>query len=120
MLCVQEFGASMAGGAAGTLASAPLNFVRNIQFATPAHETAPSTYQILADLMRECRSKQAPFSYVQERLRIGWGTARVAVGKSLRTICHTQSSTINSTFVVILRICMAFRTRLDCEGHCEI
>lgn len=80
---LKDFIASAAGGAAGTILSAPFNFVRNIQFGTPPNEHAASTTQILRDLLRDCKHESSPWNYLQDRLRIGWGTARVAVGMAV-------------------------------------
>lgn len=76
----KDFLASMAGGAAGTVFSAPLNFIRNIQYNTPHDQRPPGSWELLRDLFNAARLKDRPFDYVQERLRLGWGTARVAVG----------------------------------------
>jgi hypothetical protein len=84
--------------------SAPLNFVRVRQYATHPKHVAPTTVQALTILSHEAlqhrleREKALPgtrqpgtlatraraalhvVSYLQQRLRIGWGTARVAFG----------------------------------------
>eukprot|EP00051_Salpingoeca_urceolata_P011651 m.144681 g.144681 ORF g.144681 m.144681 type:complete len:310 (-) comp17201_c0_seq6:178-1107(-) len=63
-----------------TLFSAPLNYVRNIKYATPPQHRPPSIRQALVDLVRASQQKAHPALYLQERLRIGWGSARVATG----------------------------------------
>ena len=78
--------ANMAAAALATVVSGPFNYVRNVQFATPSHQTADGMGHVLHQLVRETRA-QGPtlrqLQFLQQRLRIGWGTARVAVGMSL-------------------------------------
>ena len=72
----------LAAGVA-TTASGPFNYVRNIKYSVPADMMPPSTEVILRDLYRElCKKKDllSKLSLLQDRLRIGWGTGRVAVG----------------------------------------
>ena len=78
-----DFVSSLVAGAVGTVASSPLNYVRNIKYGHPPDSQPPSSYQILKQLWTETKSKARPLSFVQERLRIGWGTARVAVGMAV-------------------------------------
>ena len=73
-------------GFIATMLSSPFNFVRNIQYATAKDEKKiPSMMTVMRALyydgMKE--SDGGVFKAVQYwmfRLRIGWGTARVAVG----------------------------------------
>ena len=80
-----------------TIISGPLNYVRNITYATPADMEPPSTYKILKDLRNEVMKEttfQARCSVFQDRLRLGWGTARVAVGmgfvNTIYELCKSQ------------------------------
>ena len=106
-----DFVSSLIAGALGTIASSPFNFVRNIKYGWPAKETPPTASVILSQLLQEAAKKgreegaHSSLSYLQERLRIGWGTARVAVGMAigyeiyelvkhaLDNTAHTRSST---------------------------
>ena len=66
-----------------TVMSGPFNYVRNIQFATRSHETAASTVVILRDLAQQAAAQHGSIEklrLLQNKLRIGWGTARVAMG----------------------------------------
>ena len=77
---------NVCAAALATVVSGPFNYVRNVQFATKSHETADGMWQILSHLLNETRA-QGPDAYarlrfLQQRLRIGWGTARVALGMS--------------------------------------
>ena len=84
-----DFVSSLLAGAFGTIVSSPFNFVRNIKYGWPASETPPPAYHILSDLVVECRQKAQEGGWrqgavhLQDRLRIGWGTARVAVGMAV-------------------------------------
>jgi len=69
-----------------TVASGPFNFARSVKYATPANERAPSTLQVLRNLWRETVAQKGMWQrwcYAQQRLRIGWGTARVGVGMAM-------------------------------------
>lgn len=76
--------ANICAAALATLASGPLNLVRNVQYATPSSEThVPTIKEVMLTLRTEVSqlpSWQGKVLHVQERLRIGWGTARVAMG----------------------------------------
>ena len=84
-----DFVSSLLAGALGTIVSSPFNYVRNIKYGWPASEAPPATLRILGDLLTECRQKVADgewrqaAGHMQDRLRIGWGTARVAVGMAV-------------------------------------
>ena len=84
-----DFVSSLLAGALGTIASSPFNYVRNIKYGWPASETPPPAYRILSDLVVECGDKareggwRQGAMHLQDRLRIGWGTARVAVGMAV-------------------------------------
>lgn len=66
-----------------TCVSAPFNYVRNIKYGWSAKSVPPHSWTILLDLARETRVVAHPAKHVQERLRLGWGTARVAVGMAV-------------------------------------
>lgn len=94
----QWIGNFVAAGLA-TILSGPFNYVRTIQFATRSHEIAPSTISILTDLMNETLSieQKTVFSrlqFLQNKLRIGWGTARVAIGM---TFAHSVYNWLHDT-----------------------
>lgn len=77
--------ASSAGFA--TIASAPLNYARTIQYAAPPNEITPTILRTLKDVWKESkqnnRSLFSRTSFFQQKFRMGWGTARVAVGMAL-------------------------------------
>ena len=84
-----DFVSSLLAGAMGTIVSSPFNYIRNIKYGWPASETPPAGLRILSDLVVECGDKtreggwKQGAAHMQDRLRIGWGTARVAVGMAV-------------------------------------
>jgi hypothetical protein len=72
------FSASMA-----TVLSSPINYVRNIHYATPPNTPPESTAKILRDLVSSAWKESTwlmKWYFIQSRLRLGWGTARVGCG----------------------------------------
>ena len=66
--------------ALATTVSGPFNFARNMKYATSVSKTPPSTfYCIYKLLILDSFKQEKPFSYLQQRMKVGWGTARVAV-----------------------------------------
>ena len=81
-----NFVVNMAAAAAGTVLSSPFNYLRNIQFARSAKkeaQTMPVIMQSLRDEVAAARGAFAKASIIQGRLRIGWGTLRVASGMAI-------------------------------------
>jgi len=79
----QQWAANMASAAMATVVSAPFNLVRNVQYATRSRVKADSISKILRDFAKEANRHETTWQrarYIQSRLRIGWGTVRVAVG----------------------------------------
>ena len=79
----QTFILNVVAAGLATTVSGPFNYVRNIKYSFPADITPPSSAQILRDVWKEMLAKPTFWercSLMQDRLRIGWGTARVAVG----------------------------------------
>eukprot|EP01084_Bolivina_argentea_P312157 540415_1 len=78
-----------------TILSAPFNYVRNMQYGTAKSETKiPSMVSVLNDLYQTGMKQGNVFNvskYWAKRLRIGWGSARVAVGMSITASCYEWS-----------------------------
>lgn len=77
-----------------TLLSSPLNYVRVVHYATPPDAVPLSALEILKQLLHNASQEPTvvkKLSYVQSRLRLGWGTARVGFGMafsaSLYNLC---------------------------------
>eukprot|EP00045_Choanoeca_perplexa_P002971 m.27980 g.27980 ORF g.27980 m.27980 type:complete len:324 (-) comp11797_c0_seq1:50-1021(-) len=76
---------NLMAGACATVVSGPLNYARNMQYATSLKQPCPSTWRVIADLFTNARNQpswRAKLHYLQFRLRVGWGSLRVAVGMS--------------------------------------
>eukprot|EP01084_Bolivina_argentea_P276808 472399_1 len=75
-----------------TMLSSPFNFVRNIQYATEHNQThIPSMMCVLRNFYLDGLKENSVMNrmkYWLFRLRIGWGTARVAVGMSFTSFCY--------------------------------
>jgi hypothetical protein len=69
--------------ALATILSGPFNFARNIQYASRGEQRPLTTTAILQNLVHETRHHAQPGRFLQNRLQLGWGTARVAFGISL-------------------------------------
>ena len=78
-------------GFIATMLSSPFNFVRNMQYSAPKHEHhIPSMMNVLKELYRDGMNEGGIMKAMRFwlfRLRIGWGTARVAVGMSFTSYC---------------------------------
>jgi len=80
---ILDNGSILLAGATATIASAPWNYARTIKYATPPGQPTPSIWCCLRDLFREAKSADSSLRFLQQRLRIGWGTARVACGMAV-------------------------------------
>lgn len=74
---------NMVSAAIAAVISGPFNLARNEQYATRSGAKAPTIANVLLALLQEV--KQLPTTYdrwhlLQSRLRIGYGTIRVAIG----------------------------------------
>jgi hypothetical protein len=75
--------ANLVAAALATVVSGPFNLARNVQYATKSRHVADTVREVLTTLVRETQDLPTAFlkwRHIQNRLRIGWGTARVAVG----------------------------------------
>jgi hypothetical protein len=75
-----------AGAAAlATVFSSPFNYVRSIQYAhlTNTDEPPRRIVMQLGRLWSNAKQQPSPIRYLGQRLRIGWGTARVATSMAL-------------------------------------
>jgi hypothetical protein len=66
-----------------TILSSPFNYVRTLQYATPPSVPHKSIRHILKETYKDALKIDIlydRFHYVQEKLKIGWGTARVCFG----------------------------------------
>jgi hypothetical protein len=66
---------------------------RNVQYATMSKKLAPTIPQVLTRLAEQTAAKKTigkKLRFLQSRLRIGWGTARVAVGMAFGNHIYDQ------------------------------
>jgi hypothetical protein len=80
-----QWTANMVAAALATIVSGPFNLARNVQYATRSKHAADTMSKVWQDLVQETQARPSLVGkamYVQNRLRIGWGTVRVAVGMS--------------------------------------
>jgi hypothetical protein len=77
----------MTAAGLSTVLAGPFNYARNIQFQTPPDQKQLSVPSILNNLWRESQELhptiRSKLSFFQRRFRVGWGTARVAVGMAV-------------------------------------
>jgi hypothetical protein len=82
-----QFATNVAAAVCATVASAPLNFVRNIQYASPVRDGPTSIAFELRRLVSEVRDSRGtatgPWRTLQLRLRLGWGSLRVGAGMAV-------------------------------------
>ena len=82
-----QWASNMGAAALATVISGPFNLARNVQFATGSTEARPSISEvIIKDLFSKASEKESmleQLKYLQNRLRVGWGTFRVAAGMAL-------------------------------------
>ncbi|KAG7373195.1 mitochondrial carrier protein [Nitzschia inconspicua] len=81
----KQWTANMAAAAMATIVSGPFNLARNVQYATRSKHKADNVSKVLHDFVVETQQQSTLWGkmrFVQNRLRIGWGTVRVAVGMS--------------------------------------
>eukprot|EP01104_Vermistella_antarctica_P016443 TRINITY_DN5592_c2_g1_i1.p1 TRINITY_DN5592_c2_g1~~TRINITY_DN5592_c2_g1_i1.p1 ORF type:complete len:346 (-),score=60.95 TRINITY_DN5592_c2_g1_i1:76-1113(-) len=78
----------------GTLISSPLNYARNIQYASSVKAKAPRGWDILRELWQDSQREatwRGRLRFLHNRLRVGWGTARVGTGMALGQMIYDFS-----------------------------
>ena len=98
-----QYVANFTAATLATILSGPLNLARNVQYATSSRHVADSVREVLAKFSDEIFQRPSWYEkcrYVQNRLRIGWGTARVALGM---TFGHYVYDTIVGMYEVSRR-----------------
>jgi hypothetical protein len=118
---LSKFWHNMVAAFAATIVSSPLNYVRNIHYAMPPDQYAGSSLQILRELWHDTNVIKVPLNpvprptafnfrvvsvvlqspilyrliFLQRRLRIGWGTTRVAVGMAFASQVYEKCVTLS-------------------------
>lgn len=81
-----QWASNMGAAALATVISGPFNLARNVQFATGSTEARPTISEVIMNLFSKASEKESMLDrlkYLQNRLRVGWGTFRVAAGMAL-------------------------------------
>jgi len=97
------FMGSMAFAALGTVLSSPFNYIRNVTYASILATDAPTTRSLrslveatLREFVADARKQDTGLKaahFIQERLKLGWGTARVAVGMAMVDLMYRSCCT---------------------------
>ena len=88
---LEVFGVDLLSGTFATILSSPMNYVRNIHYATPPDVKADTFWNILFNLWHESTQQEsltAQLRYLQRRLRLGWGTGRVGCGMAFGSVVY--------------------------------
>ncbi|GKY93729.1 hypothetical protein MPSEU_000340000 [Mayamaea pseudoterrestris] len=78
-----QWQANFCAAGLATMLSSPFNYARTIQYATRSQEIQPSIKQVLVELVEQVRQQPKGLErwvFLQNQLRVGWGTLRVAMG----------------------------------------
>lgn len=79
-----EFACNMSAAAAASVLAGPFNHARNKQFATAPGQKQPAVTQVLKSVWRQAitenQSIVSRLMFFGQTFKVGWGTARVAVG----------------------------------------
>ena len=94
-----SFTANMMAAAVATVASAPFNYVQNIQYATSSRKAQYSIPSVLKHLARETMQQKGlqKVLFLQQRLRVGWGTVRVAGGMAFGNFLYDRCAFSHSS-----------------------
>lgn len=80
-----QWASNFMAAALATVMSGPFNLARNVQYATKSRHVADTVKEVLIQFAHETSQRPTLYEktrHVQNRLRLGWGTARVALGMS--------------------------------------
>jgi hypothetical protein len=93
----RAFIVNMVAATVATLLSSPLNYVRVVHYATPPELAPKGAVEIIQTLLRTAaqeptRLKQ--LAHLQNRLRIGWGTARVGFGMAFSAALYNYCTKV--------------------------
>ena len=89
-----EFAATVLAGMMAAALSAPMNFVRNMQFSSSPSEPGPSIPRVFRNLyartaaVRRSKGTRASVQYAFARMNIGWGTMRVGLGMAVGALLY--------------------------------
>ena len=85
--------ANVLAASVATVISGPFNLARNIQYSTKSKHVSDSVVVVLQDFNTEISQRHKlidKLKHVQNRLRLGWGTIRVAGGMAFGQILYDE------------------------------
>lgn len=99
-----SFGSATIGlvaGSLGTALASPFNYARSMHYSSPPGVKPPSIGASIRKLLEDAKGAQGEsssksvavlkrISYLQGRLRIGWGTLRVGLGMSIGQLLYDK------------------------------
>jgi hypothetical protein len=88
-----EFSAVTMAGMIATAASSPFNYVRNLVYSSHHSKKIPGVWKSIGILFCEARTQRemSYFGFLQHRLNVGFGTARVAIGMAVSNKIYEYS-----------------------------
>ncbi len=81
-----------------TILSSPWNYVRVVHYATPPDEKPKGSVQVLKELKQAILAQPGwgnQLGYLQNRLRLGWGTARVGFGMAFSATIYNYCTHVS-------------------------
>ena len=88
----RAFSVNAIAATCATLLSSPLNYVRVVHYATPPDVAPKKAWAILVELFQATSAEKTvlgKLGHLQNRLRIGWGTARVGFGMAFSAALYS-------------------------------
>ena len=83
-----QFCIDLVAGCIATVVSSPFNYCRNVKYQAPPDKQPESIGRLLYELWNDARKDHYPFRFIQNRLRLGWGTARVAIAMAFAAFLY--------------------------------
>lgn len=86
---------SIAAGVA-TIVTSPINYARNVQYATPPAQPTPSMIAIWKALRNEAKNypSKCQLQFFSRKLQLGPGISRVAIGAGVAQLVYDSSGTV--------------------------
>lgn len=93
-----DFAINMIAATVATILSSPMNYVRNIHYATDPSSKPATSIQILRELVHRANHENPTWSgrvhFMQQMLRLGWGTLRVGCGMAVGAMLYDFFATL--------------------------
>lgn len=92
---MRAFTVNAVAATVATVLSSPLNYIRVVHYATPPDVKPQGSIEILKALWHSAAQEKSLWEsahYIQNRLRLGWGTARVGFGMAFSASLYNYCS----------------------------